>query len=173
MINVLLTEADLLAVSKLTMRGARRLFLILGIVDLLGIAVAVWLEIADPFHLDGSIGFMLGGAALLSGASLLYAVLVLLPKGIKRSFSQNKALQRPHSLSWDADKLTFTSEQANVALPWTDFRRWRANEGYFVLYITDRQIRVLPKRAFPEPRVVAEFSQLLADKVGPEGVARS
>jgi hypothetical protein len=111
---------------------------------------------------SGITGLLIGGFLL---ATSCYARYVALPRRTRRLFRQQKALQRPYEMVWDADEIRRTSETGNTRIPWSDILKWREGNRMFLLYLSDVTFYIIPKRAFANETAIDEFRKLLRDKI--------
>lgn len=98
------------------------------------------------------------GTALLAALNLLSRWLIL-PIRARRIFQQQKNLQRPYRVSWDAENVQTSSTSGSSKIPWADFLKWRESKQLFLLYRSDVLFQMYPKRYFT-PEQVNEFRSL-------------
>jgi hypothetical protein len=97
----------------------------------------------------------------------------IVPRNTRRIWIQQKALQRPHTLTWNDEQMAYESPEAISRTAWSDFLRWRENKDVFMLHFSDVMFRMIPKRAFENEEKIAEFRNLLKQKISPiEGKKR-
>jgi hypothetical protein len=80
-------------------------------------------------------------------------------------YAQQKEMQRPYFLSWNAEDITHESDTATVRTPWSDFLKWREGSELFVLYLSAVAFRIVPKRAFANQEAIDNFRALLREKI--------
>ena len=112
---------------------------------------------------ETALNFM--GIWFLFVVGILVGIRFLLPWRSRRIFKQQKGLQRPHTITWNDDCMTYESEQATARTPWTDFILWRENDVLFMLYFSEVMFRMIPKRAFLGDDSVTSFRELLRNKI--------
>ena len=71
---------------------------------------------------------------------------IFLPETSLRAYSQQKALHTPQRIVFLDEGVSITSKYGHANLPWTLIRKWRENEQYLLIYQTDDQFLILPKR---------------------------
>jgi YcxB-like protein len=99
-----------------------------------------------------SLGALLGG---LIGWMASYYIWV--PLQARRVFRQQKSMQRPFELSWDATGVHAKDANGEYRHLWSDFVRWREGERLIVLSLSDAMFLMIPKRAFAEERSLEDF----------------
>ena len=105
--------------------------------------------------------------------AFLGARYLLTPWRTRRIYRQQKAMQRPRTLSWDDDYLTSEGADSTARIPWSDFIRWRENDQLFMLYLSDVAFHIVTKRAFNDADEISAFRRLVQQKIAPRpGVRR-
>jgi hypothetical protein len=83
----------------------------------------------------------------------------------RRVFRQNKALHRPYEVVWSAAGVTLISENGKSTVPWTDFHKSLELEDQFLLFLSDVNFFIIPKRTFSNSPLVEEFRQMLKEHI--------
>ena len=87
---------------------------------------------------------------------------VFLPETALRSYSQQKVLHSPQQIRITSDGIAARSRYGQGQLPWDHFIKWREDDRMFLLYQTDNQVLILPKRVFIGEEQRQELVALLA-----------
>jgi YcxB-like protein len=115
---------------------------------LLGVALAIFIVAIPIYHIP----FESWSACLVPAFILasLYAIYryVLLPRQVKRIFSQQQELNSPFEMDFSQAGLGFSNEFGQSLRPWPTFHKWKENEKMFVLYHSDIMYTMCPKRLF-------------------------
>lgn len=99
---------------------------------------------------------------------LVLRFLVILPYRAKKQFSQNRFAKREAECRFDEEGLHTKSEIDTSDIPWDNFHAWKESKRLVLLYITDRNYLVFPRRLFDEPGW-EEFRELLGQNVKKRG----
>jgi hypothetical protein len=87
-----------------------------------------------------------------------------------RSFAQHKALQAPRDVEFSDDKINGNAGDRGVGTtPWSDIRKWRANEKILLLYATDSLFYLFPRSNFASGQDYAEVIAFARKTIGPAG----
>ncbi|WP_295479604.1 YcxB family protein [uncultured Pseudomonas sp.] len=79
----------------------------------------------------------------------------------RKTFAQQKTLQKPTCLAWDEQGVVMKSDYGHARAPWTDFRKAREDERLILLYESDRLYRLIPKRCLSATQL-ADIQSCLA-----------
>lgn len=118
----------------------------LGDEDGLSIAVAVVLNTA------------LAAVATAVVATLLH---ILVPWRAKKNFRQQKSIHDEAAIGWSDEGFTHKSALFTSLHPWTHYLAWGENKDVLVMFLTDNQFNLVPKRHVPED-ALEELKNLLA-----------
>ncbi|MBF0434374.1 MAG: YcxB family protein [Magnetococcales bacterium] len=102
--------------------------------------------------LGGLVGGIVGG--LLAKIVMRY---LYIPVKSKRIFQQHKIIQLPFSLTWNGDELISESKQGLIRILWSDIVKWKDNDQIILIYVSDINFVVIPKRIFSDLTVLASF----------------
>lgn len=152
----------------------------------------VWLHLRkhsdsqkDRFRLLNLVGFAASGLGLLlltirpdgGGRVAPIALIVtglIIPLRLKAiMFAQNeerwtRSQRLLQPTAWEfANEIRVTSPLCDITYRWGMFTRWLEGPRVFLLYQTENQYRVVPKRAFKSEDEIQEFRQMLIEKVIP------
>ena len=108
----------------------------------------------------GILGGVVGG--VIGGSIVSY---IYVPWKTKRVFRQQKSLQREFTISWDANGVRTKSENGEFSSSWSDFLRWKESEALFLIYLSDIQFLMIPKRAFGDKVEIEGFRGHLAQRI--------
>jgi hypothetical protein len=90
---------------------------------------------------------------------------VFLPRRVRRLFEQHKELSAPVEHEITPEGLITKSQYGNSNRPWSIFSKWRENKDLLMLYVTDIQFVMIPKRLCTAEQLAAVHSYLDQNKV--------
>lgn len=153
MITTKLQETDYLHAQALHRSWSRKKFLIVSGVAIVTAALGwiLWVQGYGPIA-GGLLGGLIGGA--ITGSAIRY---LYVPWKTRKVFRQQKSLQREFTLSWSEDCLLSEDANGQYKTAWADFTNWKEDAHIFLLYHSDIAFQMLPKRAFSNANVIAEF----------------
>lgn len=171
MITAQLKESEYLAVVRFSRRWGIKMwsFTVISTLCYLVLGGSILLY-AGQWRISTFWGIFLILMAPFPWALNAYSYYVTVPRRCRKIFHQQKGLQRSYTMQWDGEKLHIEGKEVKAAMLWSDFLKWRENDEFFLLYSSDVLFHTIPKRVFADPKAIAEFSQLLREKVGPENV---
>jgi hypothetical protein len=143
------TQAEIVRSLKRARRGPRTL---LGIFTGLILLVAV---------AEFSLGkFVVGGS--FTGIAVTYAFLLVFGQrlSVRRQLSHQT---RVTTVTLTDQAIAFENDLSRGEVKWPVFVKTQETREFFLLFQSNRLVRVLPKRAFA-PEQAAEFSTFLADR---------
>ena len=127
------------------------------------VAVAGMIASAAFAGLSESWPFFIPILALIAAIPLyLY---VFLPRRVRHLFEQHKELGAPIEHDITPEGLLSTSQYGNSNRPWDIFRKWKENKDLLLLYITDVQFVMIPKRFCAPEQLAALRTYLDQNKV--------
>ncbi len=164
-INAQLTWTDYLNAQRLHMRpgtlGGIMRYVLIGFFVLMVVAGMASAVIAGGWA--QSWPFLIPILLLLVAIPLyLY---IFLPRRVRRLFEQHKELGAPIEHEITPEGLLMTSQYGNSNRPWNIFRKWKENKDLLLLYITDLQFIMIPKRFFAAEQLTALHGYLDQNKV--------
>ena len=158
MITATLEESDYLHAQSVHRKWSMRKAVVVYSLNIVAVGAgwALW-GLGAWSIAAGILGGVVGGVVAGSIVSYIYV-----PWKAKRVFRQQKSLQREFTLSWDADGVRTKSENGAFSSNWSDFLRWKESETLFLLYLSDIQFLMIPKRAFGDKAEIEDFRGHLA-----------
>ena len=141
----------------------RLAFKILGVLIVFAALWAIWYSMSK----GGLIGP--GWIDYLFFAAIVYLCLsffVYLPWKTRRTYRQQKSLQRESRMMFDEAGIVVDNELGHATVPWSDYVKWKENDHLFLLYVSDPVFHVLPKRYFSGADEVEKLRQILQAKIG-------
>ena len=100
---------------------------------------------------------------VIVGIPLYYYV--FFPRRVRSLFEQHKELGAPVEHELTPEGLVTTSQYGNSKRPWNLFRKWKESKDLLMLYITDIQFILLPRRFFTDEQFAALHAYLDQNKV--------
>ncbi len=96
-----------------------------------------------------------GAAGLgLAHVTILYLVV---PNRARALYRQQKNLPTEHQVSWDDQCVYIHSERYNENLRWTDLLKAKENDALVLLYRSNYNLSMIPKRSFSDADTYAQF----------------
>ena len=162
-LNIQLTDDDYVKAQYLHMRP-RPIFkwtgYFLGALVIATITFSIFLAIVGRGDFAPTI--FLGGC--LAYIAFLFAF--LMPRRVRKTFRQQKALQLPYSYELTDEFFISTAEYGGTKMTWDYFRKWKEGKTIFTVYQSDRIMQIIPKRAFKSEEEMVQFRELLTKKIG-------
>ncbi len=90
---------------------------------------------------------------------------VFLPRRVRGLFEQHKELGAPVEHEITPEGLITTSQYGNSNRPWSLFRKWKESKDLLMLYLTDVQFIMIPRRFFTDEQFAALHAYLDQNKV--------
>ncbi len=90
---------------------------------------------------------------------------VFLPRRVRHLFEQHKELGAPLEHEITPEGLMTSSQYGNSNRPWDIFRKWKESKDLLLLYITDVQFIMMPKRFCTPEQLAALHGYLDQGKV--------
>ena len=124
---------------------------------------ALWFGLSDgATHDPPWMRFGLLGVAIY----LVVTFGIWLPYRTRRTFRQRKDLQRACSFVATREGLQFASDSVQGIKPWSDYLKWREGRAVLLLYVSDAQYQIIPKRFFEANEALSEFRTMLRNSIG-------
>lgn len=157
-----LESDDYVRAVYLNMRP-RRVYAILGFLVLGAFLWAAWYSF---FGNGASKGGLTNYGFLAVTAYLVLYFFVYVPWKTRRTFRQQKSLQRRITWNFDDSGLGIESETGQGRIPWADIHKWKENDHLYLLYVSDALYYMIPKRLFSSTDDVGSVRTLLLSQVG-------
>ena len=144
-INGKLEWTDYLEAQKLHMKrgGWRRALLYTtAIILILAFGFVLVSAILDE---DWGLLWPLSWPIIVGGVFLLYTY-VIIPRRVRQIYSQHKEMAAPFEHEITPTMLVSTTQFGHGDRPWNIFHKWKENEKIFLLYTSDVQFVLIPKR---------------------------
>jgi hypothetical protein len=138
------------------------LLVLLGILGILGGPDGLWLILESKL-----LKYVVALPVIMATILGLYYWLAI-PRFAAKQFAQVKSVQRTKSVRVDEGGLRCRDEFADFLVPWGDIWRWSESSEGFLLYLSARQISMLPKRAFESLDQVTRFREILKTRISSE-----
>jgi hypothetical protein len=160
-IQIQLKEGEFVDAAKAASALSRASVRAGGLVLLVILAVLLWFWWTG-YQREAFIGIAaLVGTVVGGGVGRLLSIAA----NARRQFRQQQVLQRPYEFSWTDEAVTVTAEDGTSTVPWPKIHKRRETAQQFLLFLSDANFLMVPKRAFPEASLVREFRQLATDRV--------
>ncbi len=78
--------------------------------------------------------------------ALLLFYYVFLPRSVRQLYEQKKELSAPFEYEATPDSLTISNQFGRSQRPWADFIRWKEDKNFILLYFSEAQFVIVPKR---------------------------
>ena len=157
-----LEEGDYVRAVYLNMRP-RRTYAILGLIVLAAFLWAAWYSF---FGGGASKRSMTDYVFVAASVYLILNFFVYVPWKTRKTFKQQKSLQREMKLRFDASGMTVESENSQGKILGADVHKWKENDRLFLLYISDPLYDMVPKRLFASADDIEGVRELLTSHVG-------
>lgn len=147
----------------------RRLYLLLGFLGVLFLALSAWLLARAPLEHPAR-----NMTAITCGVATLIALLVLNDRviGPRSALRQIGAARLPLDYNWrfGEEKIDFTCPLEEGKFDWRHWIKSLETRDYFFLYSTHLIFNVFPKKGFAGPEELAAFRELITRKFGVSNV---
>lgn len=121
-----------------------QLLLVIAVLGLIaGYASTMVPDIAA--HGWGMLGYYLW-LPILIVAAILYYYVVALPRRVRRLYEQHKEMQAPFEHEITESGLITPKEYGYTDHPWEHFRKWKQDKNILLLYFSEIQFVLIPKR---------------------------
>lgn len=136
---------DYLEAQRLHMRrGGWRRVLMYAVPVILAVAL-IFVAISAVQDKDWSSFWLLSWPVIVGGVLLLW-MYVIIPRRVRQIYSQNKEMAAPFEHQITPTALISTNQFGRGERPWNIFHKWKENDKIFLLYTTDVQFVLIPKR---------------------------
>lgn len=161
-----LTEADMLAASRLGMVSTLRANIGRLVLTLIGVSGFI-AALISLFDWDGWVGLAkLFGILLAIYVAILIIALPLIwfflvKWRVRKNMRQIAALSREQQLSWNTESFEVTSSQGNSRFPYAEIHQWAANDMSLIIYPADHIFFAFPMRMFGSEPQHSSFIEAL------------
>ncbi|WP_267552442.1 YcxB family protein [Rhizobium rhizogenes] len=127
----------------------------LAITWLLGVAVCGFLvgNLADAHDAFlSALGFAILAPVAIIGIPFLI-VYTLGGRAARRTFREQKTLQKPYHFSWTENGVHLWSDFGEARLQWSDFLKARQDRHCMLFYESQRLYRIVPKRVLTSDQI--------------------
>ena len=93
---------------------------------------------------------------------------VLLPRRVRHIYEQHKEMSAPFEHEITTEGLVSSNQYGYANRPWGNFRKWTQNKNLLMLYLSDIQFILIPKRFCTPEQLEAILARLRENRV-PEG----
>lgn len=163
-INGKLEWTDYLDAQRLHMRqGGWRRGLQYAVVAMLLLAFG-FLLIPAIQDQDWSLLWPLSWPLIAGGVFLLY-LYVIVPRRMRQIYLQHKEMAAPFEHEITPAALVSTGQFGHAERPWNIFHKWRENDKLFLLYVSDIQFVLIPKRFCTREQLQALRARLRENNV--------
>ncbi len=90
---------------------------------------------------------------------------VLFPRRVQRIYEQQKEMTAAFEHEITPEGLASSNKYGYANRPWGNFRKWRENKDLLLLYLSDIQFILLPKRFCTPEQIEAIRERLQANKI--------
>lgn len=151
------TEQDIITGSRLHYKMSRPKLAWLSGSFVLGVVGYVMTQ--NPY-----LAGLAGGAA---GVALLHIVMryLIIPSRSRRLYRQQKNMHLEYQLDWDDQGLNVRGENYHEYLRWADLAKAKENSEMLLLYRSDYNFSVFPRRCFSSAAEYAEFRSHLVPRL--------
>jgi hypothetical protein len=160
-VQVQLEEQDYVDAARTASAPTRRSLFALAVVVVL-VLVALVIGWRAGYKRESFVGVgvlvgTLGGGWIGRGVSIASRA-----RGL---FRQQKTLRRPYQVTWDTAGVTFNGENGTSTIHWSDFHKTQELENQFLLFLSDANFLIVPKRVFPDSLMRDEFRDVVTQRV--------
>ncbi len=103
---------------------------------------------------------------LVGGVLVVYRVFI--PRGMRQLFEKKKELSDPFEYEITPAGLVTSNQYGRTDHPWAQFKKWRENQHVFLLYASDAEFIIIPKRL-----CTAEQAEALRADLQENGIPRA
>jgi hypothetical protein len=93
---------------------------------------------------------------------------VYAPWYTRRLFKQQKTTHNKISFVFDTAGMRAESLHGSSNIPWSHFRKWKANDRVLLLFQSDALMNLVPLRALPDPASREALLALVQNGIGPQ-----
>ena len=148
-IRFLTTEQDMVAAYRLHYAMSRK--------KAAWVFGAFVLGLVGYLTTENSYAAALAGGAVGLGIAHVAILYLVVPNRARHLYRQQKNLHTEHQVSWDDQCVYIRSESYNENLRWADLVKAKENDALVLLYRSDYNLSMIPKRSFSGAEAYAEF----------------
>lgn len=90
---------------------------------------------------------------------------IYVPWKARRVFRQQKSLRREFTLAWSEQGVYSKDSNGEYSSSWGDFLDWKESDQLFLVYISDINFYMIPKRAFADKAGLEDFRNYLVANI--------
>lgn len=172
-INGKLEWTDYLQAHHLNMDGwgwARRMIVILLGVLLIGVGILIFVGVRYG-DVPGMFVSVWPALVVLIVAGLYYGLWyqLWLPRQVRKIFNQHKEMPLPFEHEITATALRSSNQYGYSERPWGNFHKWKENKTLFMIYTSDVQFVLIPKRFMTAEQTATLRERLVENHVRRQG----
>ena len=155
-LNIQLEEQDYVA-AALSVATPTTRYIAVTCALLLGALVAAGIFASRGYFREAMVG-----SGVLVGALVgsIVEQRLTIPRKARKIFHQ-AGLNEPFELTWDEEKISVVSADGSATKPWRDIFKARILDNEILLFLSDVNFLMVPKRFFPDANAESSFEQLL------------
>lgn len=140
-------------------RLLRRVWFVLIVLAVLSYGAGMYVMIVDNL---GPIWPYLWPALIVAGALLLYLLYlyVFLPRKVRQIYQQHMDMSAPFEIEITPTGLVSSNQYGYANRPWRKFRKWKESKDLLMLYLSDIQFLLIPKRFITDEQMEAIRARL-------------
>jgi hypothetical protein len=148
-----------------TVHRRGKAFLKLNGLVLTGTVFAAFIAVLNPtftvpWHPSRNLQLFVGFLPWIASAALV-CFLLRGHRAVHTQWNHAPSLRAPKAVDADTTALTISTDLTTCRYLWPHFTSFRETPNLFVLTTRDRELHILPKRAFPDPHALDLFRGLL------------
>ena len=154
-VTLMPSEADVVAATRdwawRDLRRPRQLYATLAVAAAAAIvAIIVMLNANAPPEIFAAVAAEAALGGMLVVALILAIRFAMLPGQARRTFRQNKAIQKEHVYSWSDEGIAWHSASSDSRIAWAELHRWSEGRNAFLFAVSERSVHFVPRRALSE-----------------------
>ena len=102
--------------------------------------------------------------------ALLLFYYVFLPRSMRQLYEREPKMAAPFEYEITPGSFLASNQFGNLDRPWAEFLKWRENKDFLLLYLTEAQYIIIPKRLCTPEQVEALKAHLEESRVPQDGV---
>ncbi len=105
---------------------------------------------------------------IVAAAGLFYYVVI--PRGMRKLYEQHAEMSAPFDYEITQGRLMVTNGYGHADHPWGAFQKWKENRDLFLLYLSEAQFIIVPKRFCTSGQLGALRARLQENNVPQHGI---